>query len=163
MSQQDTRGRHWSKRFITCPSCRIALIAAEEKQCTFCVVQGRRLPVNEQGEYDMKHDQLYPDPVINASEALLEQLEKERVAEAAERMTAALNTPPVSALDHQPGGNHYANKAIQPIEYIVQNDIPYREGNVIKYITRWREKNGVEDLRKAKHYIDMLIEEELNA
>ena len=63
---------------------------------------------------------------------------------------------------YQIGGGHYKDMAIQPIEFIVSNSIPYREANVIKYITRWKGKGGVEDLRKAAHYIDMLIEEEIS-
>jgi hypothetical protein len=66
----------------------------------------------------------------------------------------------MSNLTKQVGGSHYKNMAIQPIEYIVKNNIPYIEGNVIKYISRWKQKNGVDDLRKARHYIDMLIEME---
>lgn len=64
----------------------------------------------------------------------------------------------VSALSAQEGGNHYKDLAIQPVEFIHANQIPYMEGNVIKYITRWRNKNGINDLRKARHYIDLLIE-----
>lgn len=59
----------------------------------------------------------------------------------------------------QVGGKHYREMKIQPIEYITQNKLSYSEGNVIKYVSRWRKKGGVEDLRKAKHYIEMLIEE----
>lgn len=62
-----------------------------------------------------------------------------------------------SPLDKQVGGNHYKDLHIQPVEYIHANNIPYLEGNVIKYITRWRKKNGIADLEKAKHYIDLLI------
>ena len=47
---------------------------------------------------------------------------------------------------------------IQPVDYILANQIPFCEGNIIKYISRWRLKNGREDLLKAKHYIDLLIE-----
>ena len=65
------------------------------------------------------------------------------------------------ATDIQIGGNHYKDMKIQPIEYILENNLGYCEANVVKYITRWRSKNGVEDLRKAKHYIDILIEREL--
>ena len=59
---------------------------------------------------------------------------------------------------------HYKNKNIEPIVYIQQNNLNFEEGNVIKYITRWRDKGGIEDLRKAKNYIDYLIkyEEEKN-
>lgn len=63
-----------------------------------------------------------------------------------------------NALDVQVGGNHYKDLAIQPVEYIHANKIGYFEGNVIKYVSRWRAKNGVKDLEKAKHYIDLLIE-----
>lgn len=62
------------------------------------------------------------------------------------------------ALAKQEGGSHYKALAIQPIEYIHANGIGFFEGNVIKYVTRWRAKAGVEDLRKAKHYIELLIE-----
>ena len=62
------------------------------------------------------------------------------------------------ALMKQVGGSHYKDKAIQPIEYIHANKMGFCEGNVVKYITRWKEKNGVADLEKAKHYIELLIE-----
>lgn len=57
----------------------------------------------------------------------------------------------------QVGGSHY-DLAIQPWDYIAANQIGFFEGNVIKYVTRWKEKNGLEDLRKARHYLDKLIE-----
>ncbi len=56
------------------------------------------------------------------------------------------------------GPGHYKDKAIQPWDFIVSNNLGYLEGNVVKYISRWRQKGGVEDLRKAKHYIEKLIE-----
>ena len=59
----------------------------------------------------------------------------------------------------QVGGNHYRDMKIQPVEYITQNGLSYLEGNVVKYVSRWRKKGGIEDLRKAKHYVEMLIEE----
>lgn len=64
------------------------------------------------------------------------------------------------ALDVQVGGNHYKQMAIQPVEYVLKNGIGYAEGCVIKYVSRWRAKGGVEDLRKARHFIDLLIEHE---
>jgi len=67
----------------------------------------------------------------------------------------------MSAKDSQVGGNHYKDMAIQPIEYTLGNNLGFCEGNVIKYISRWKFKNGVEDLQKAKHYIEMLIDEEM--
>ena len=57
----------------------------------------------------------------------------------------------------QVGGNHYDKMKIQPITFIIDNDIPFIEGNIIKYVCRWRDKGGVEDLKKAKHYLDILI------
>lgn len=63
-----------------------------------------------------------------------------------------------SALDVQVAGDHYKKLAIQPVEYIHANTIGYCEGNVIKYVSRWRSKNGIKDLEKAKHYIELLIE-----
>lgn len=65
-----------------------------------------------------------------------------------------------SALDIQIGGDHYKALAIQPIEYILANKLPFSEGAVVKYISRWRAKGGVKDLEKAKHLIELLIEEE---
>lgn len=64
----------------------------------------------------------------------------------------------MSALDTQEGGSHYKDKTIQPVEYIHANGLGFCEGNVVKYVTRWRDKNGLADLKKAKHYIDLLIE-----
>lgn len=64
----------------------------------------------------------------------------------------------VYAKDTQVGGTHYKDLPIQPVEYIHANAIGYFEGNVIKYVSRWRKKNGIADLEKAKHYIELLIE-----
>lgn len=56
----------------------------------------------------------------------------------------------------QVGGAHY-ELPIEPIDFILANDIPFCEGNVIKYVCRYKKKNGVEDLKKARQYIDFLI------
>jgi hypothetical protein len=58
----------------------------------------------------------------------------------------------------QVGGSHYKDKGIQPWDYIAANDLGYFEGNIIKYVSRWKDKGGVEDLKKARHYLDKLIE-----
>jgi hypothetical protein len=58
----------------------------------------------------------------------------------------------------QIGGDHYKKYAIQPAEYALRNGLGFVEANVVKYTTRWRNKGGVEDLRKAIHYLEMLIE-----
>ena len=60
-----------------------------------------------------------------------------------------------SPLDKQVGGDHYACN-IQPIEYVLANNIGFCEGSVVKYITRWKDKGGVQDLDKAMHYIEIL-------
>jgi hypothetical protein len=59
------------------------------------------------------------------------------------------------ALDSQVGGNHY-KLPIQPVEFIYKNQLDYLRGNVIKYVTR--KKNGAEDIRKAIHYCELLLE-----
>ncbi len=62
----------------------------------------------------------------------------------------------MNAVQH--GGDHYKKQQMQPWDYIAANNLGYFEGNVVKYMTRWKEKGGVEDLRKARHYIEKLIE-----
>jgi hypothetical protein len=62
-------------------------------------------------------------------------------------------------LDNAPSSGHYKEFVIEPIEYIEANNIGFHEGNVIKYVSRWKQKNGLDDLRKAKWYIERLIEQ----
>lgn len=69
---------------------------------------------------------------------------------------------PKSVLGTQVGGSHYTDCKIQPIEYIWANNLGFSEGNVVKYITRWRSKGGIKDLEKAKHHIALLIEHEIS-
>lgn len=64
----------------------------------------------------------------------------------------------ISVKDKQVGDNHYKDLAIQPVEYIFKNNIGYIEGCVIKYVTRWQNKGGLQDLEKAKHFLELLIE-----
>lgn len=61
-------------------------------------------------------------------------------------------------LSIQVGGNHYAHLTVQPVEYIHKNNLGFIEGCVIKYVTRYKYKNGAKDLKKARHFIDMLLE-----
>lgn len=63
-----------------------------------------------------------------------------------------------TANDIQVAGTHYKSKAIQPWDYIISNELGYLEGNVVKYVSRWKDKGGVDDLRKAQHYLAKLIE-----
>jgi hypothetical protein len=64
----------------------------------------------------------------------------------------------VKASDNQIGGTHYKQFKIQPAEFCFVNNIPYLEATAIKYLCRWRDKGGIQDLEKAKHFIDLLIE-----
>jgi len=64
----------------------------------------------------------------------------------------------MSALDTQVSGQHYKNYIIQPVEFIVKNDLAFLEANVIKYVCRHRQKNGIEDLNKAIHYLELAKE-----
>jgi len=64
----------------------------------------------------------------------------------------------MKANDVQLGGNHYKDKEIQPWDYIAANNLGFFEGNAVKYLTRWRQKGGVLDLKKAQHFIQKLIE-----
>ena len=63
-----------------------------------------------------------------------------------------------TANDVQVGGDHYKRLAIQTWDFIASNDLDFFQGNIIKYVTRWKTKGGVEDLRKARHYLDKYIE-----
>lgn len=67
-------------------------------------------------------------------------------------MTDGMNA--CNRIKHQ---KHYEQYAIQPIEFIGANGLDFFQGNIIKYVLRYKEKNGLEDLAKAKHYLDMLI------
>ena len=67
--------------------------------------------------------------------------------------------PALSALAVQEGGNHYKDLKIQPWQIITANGLDFFEGNVVKYVMRHKSKNGIEDLKKAKHYLDYMIEE----
>ena len=63
-----------------------------------------------------------------------------------------------NANDVQVAGTHYKDKAIQPWDYIIANELGYLEGNIVKYVSRWRDKGGLDDLKKAQHYLAKLIE-----
>lgn len=62
------------------------------------------------------------------------------------------------ANDVQIGGSHYNSKAIQPWDYIIANKLGYLEGTAIKYITRWKDKGGIQDIKKAIHFLEKLME-----
>ena len=62
------------------------------------------------------------------------------------------------ALNKQVGGQHYASMKIQPVEFITANELGFLEGNVVKYICRHHAKNGAEDIKKAIHYCELLLQ-----
>lgn len=68
-----------------------------------------------------------------------------------------------AANEIQIGGDHYKEKSIQPWDFIAANGLGYFEGNIVKYVSRWRDKGGINDLKKARHYLDKLLELEDNA
>ena len=95
-------------------------------------------------EPDMNHD------------TLKQYIEEQERIESLKHQSQLAKKP--RANEQQIGGAHYAVKAIQPWDFIVANNIGYLEGNIIKYISRWKDKNGIEDLKKAQHYLQKLIE-----
>ena len=68
----------------------------------------------------------------------------------------------MAANEEQVGGRHYIEKAVQPWDYIIANQMGYLEGNIIKYISRYKDKGGIDDLIKASHYLEKLIEVTIN-
>lgn len=64
---------------------------------------------------------------------------------------------------HQTGGNHYQSMKIPPWQYNIQNNLPWAEGEIVKYVSRWRNKGGVADLQKAKDILEVMIAEETQA
>jgi len=66
----------------------------------------------------------------------------------------------MSAKDRQVNGNHYKAFSIQPVQFIVQNELGFLEGCIIKRLCRYQSKDGLDDLRKARHELDLLIEEQ---
>lgn len=63
-----------------------------------------------------------------------------------------------NANSRQVGGEHYRKGEIQHWDYVYSQQIPYHEAQISRYLERWREKGGVEDLEKAQHYLDKLFE-----
>ena len=100
--------------------------------------------------------------MVNEPDMKLNEQEQERV----DRMYARLDEQEriakigdaIRANAQQVGGAHYAVKAIQPWDYIIANNLGYLEGNIVKYVSRWKDKGGIEDLKKAQHYLQKLIE-----
>lgn len=96
------------------------------------------------------------DPEPTPLAQIMDEQEQERIESLNHQFQLAKK--PREANDVQEGGTHYKDNAIQPWDYIESNRLSYLEGNVVKYVSRWRVKGGIEDLKKAQHYLQKLIE-----
>jgi len=105
-----------------------------------------------------KDPNLWRDSLLTRPEKALEEMVQQ--AEELDLYDDEIVHDLTKPLSQQIGGDHYRQGDIQPIEYIHANDMDFFSGNVVKYITRWKYKSGLEDLKKAKHYIELLIEQE---
>ena len=115
--------------------------------------------------FEDNHAKLYAD-MINFEEqqnmGMMDEAIKETVKDKGFTKTD-LKKEAMKATLKQVGGNHYKDCKIQPIEFIVGNDLTFCEGNAIKYITRHRRKGeGAKDIEKAIHYLEMILETEYN-
>lgn len=107
------------------------------------------------GELYRRRNKLYIETPTDFERGLIHQY-----STSTEQTKSVAGEEPSVELRTQVGGNHYAKCAIQPIDYIMANKLDYLQGNVIKYVTRYRNKNGIEDLEKAAHYLRIMIERE---
>ena len=108
-----------------------------------------------------KYEPLHPshrDRATIIEDNPLKDLLDKNLTEAKEFVESELKKHNTTALDTQVGGGHYKEFKIQPIEFVMKNNLNFCQGNVIKYVCRYKDKNGIEDLKKAKHYIDLLIQ-----
>lgn len=87
-----------------------------------------------------------------------ESTEARHMMEDISRVPLDFSPPNLSALDTQPGGDHYRKHAIQPVEYIVANGLDFLQGNIVKYATRHKDKGGAADVRKIIHYAQIILE-----
>jgi len=100
-------------------------------------------------------------PTICASAGLLAHHSKERTTDITDASVNGFATVSESnPRENQIGGDHYRTMAIQPADFIMANKLGWAEGCAIAYITRWREKGGLQDLRKAIHTLELLIDHE---
>lgn len=95
------------------------------------------------------------DPLDTPFQRLIDK-EAASVPQSAEELLETLPTPPWGDNVHQP--HHYARFVIEPVTFINANKLPFNIGNVIKYAVRYDAKNGLEDLKKARRYLDIHIE-----
>lgn len=99
--------------------------------------------------------------VLEKADDLLDKLIKAREAEGFTPISTKEVTTQKeakSALDYQVGGNHYHQMAYQPLSFIMELGLNFCEGNIVKYVARYKFKNGLQDLKKAQHYLKFLLE-----
>ena len=115
--------------------------------------------------YEENFDKLYQDMINYEEQAnmgMMDEAIKETVKSKGFTKTD-LKKQAIQATLKQVGGNHYKDCKIQPVEYIVGNDLTFLEGNIIKYVTRHRRKGeGKKDIEKVIHYAEMILEMEYN-
>ena len=88
--------------------------------------------------------------ILEKADELLDKLIKEK--------EVTIQKEAKSALDYQVGGNHYHQMAYQPLSFIMELGLNFCEGNIVKYVARYKFKNGLQDLKKAQHYLKFLLE-----
>lgn len=99
--------------------------------------------------------------ILEKADELLDKLIKEREAEGFTPISTKEVTTQKeakSALDYQVGGNHYHQMKYQPLSFIMELGLNFCEGNIVKYVARYKFKNGLQDLKKAQHYLKFLLE-----
>ena len=99
---------------------------------------------------------LATNPLTPEQDAAMDKLITLSQTEGHWQVTGNVATP----MEIQIAGSHYKGKKIQPVEYIHANNLNFLEGCIVKRITRWRDKDGFQDLEKIKHEVDLLIEME---
>ena len=112
--------------------------------------------------YEQNFDKLYQDMINYEEQAnmgMMDEAIKETIKDK-DFIKTDLKKQAMRATLKQVGGNHYKDCKIQPIEYITANNLTYAEGNIIKYVTRSRRKGGKNDILKAIHYCEMILEME---
>lgn len=104
-------------------------------------------------------EEKYMNGSTNDDEVLKKVYARQKAVEEGKARLAELESlEKLIALETQVGGNHYSSMKIQPIEYTMKNEMNPLQHTVIKYVSRYQAKNGIEDLKKAIHSLELLIQ-----
>ena len=120
---------------------------------------------NKDLTFEESHAKLYSDMINYEEQETMGMMDEaiKKTVEETDFIKTDLKKEAMKATLKQVGGNHYKDCKIQPIEFIVGNDLTFCEGNAVKYITRHRRKGeGAKDIQKAIHYLEMILETEYN-